>query len=368
MVELVFCESWIGGGLYGKGRLKRRLNKYRFVESNIEGKYIEFEVKDIIAKCDVGQEDLLKMYSWRLHSNALRTCVLSKNISFKHEVLKTKRELIVNINEDVFDCRKINLKVLKQLQRPDLVNIAPKSNIDVPEFVKIGEWRGGKPMGCVSSTGHSYVVRFSTPKLHKWFTFSKYKTIEDAKKAAETFRYQEARRRDEIYNKIREVTTKSGQTYLEVSLNGGKILLCDVEDKKIVQKCIWSARQGNHTCYVEHTPRKGLKLPSERFHRLITNYEIVDHINGNGLDNRKCNLREGGNGVNERNAIKRKDNTSGVTGVAFTKGAWVVQWPEDGIRKSKRFGKSCGDLEKAKEAAISFRLQKNEELNLHPRQ
>lgn len=373
MIELVFYEAWIGGGLYGKGRSKRHLNKYRFVESTINGKYIEFEVQDNIAKCDTDQEDLLKLYSWRLNGKSISAFFkkdgVPKCINFKHEVFKNNNcKQVTNIDGNIFDCRKTNLKVLKQAPREYLINVAPPSNIDIPEIKETGKWGGGKPMGCVSSTHCGYVVRFSTPKLHKGFSFSKYYSREDTKKAAEIFRYQEAKRRDQIYNKIREVTTKSGQKYLEISLNGGKSFLCDVEDKNIVQKCIWSARQGDHTCYVEHTPRKGLNLPSERFHRLITKYEVVDHINGNGLDNRKCNLREGGNGINERNAVKRKDNKSGVTGVAFTKGAWVVQWPENGTRMSKQFGKTYGDLDQAKEAAIAFRLQKNKDLNLHPRQ
>jgi len=74
------------------------------------------------------------------------------------------------------------------------------------------------------------------------------------------------------------------------------------------------------------------------------------------------------NGEGNVNSKKRSDNKSGVTGVSFTKGVWVVQWPEDGIRKSKSFGKSYETMEDAKQAAIEFGLAKNVELNLHPRQ
>lgn len=57
------------------------------------------------------------------------------------------------------------------------------------------------------------------------------------------------------------------------------------------------------------------------------NGKYVDHINGDTLDNRKCNLRICSNAENVRNRGSNKNNTSGYKGVNLEKknGRWTTR-------------------------------------------
>jgi len=76
---------------------------------------------------------------------------------------------------------------------------------------------------------------------------------------------------------------------------------------------------------------RGSKEREVRIHNLILDRPpregklVVDHINGNVLDNRKCNLRVCTHAENMRNTTKRrKGNTSGYTGVSKCGKRWAA--------------------------------------------
>lgn len=64
---------------------------------------------------------------------------------------------------------------------------------------------------------------------------------------------------------------------------------------------------------------KGIRK-TKLMHRIIMNPPDdmeVDHIDGNGLNNQKSNLRIVSRSINQRNRGKNRNNTSGYKGVSF---------------------------------------------------
>lgn len=86
----------------------------------------------------------------------------------------------------------------------------------------------------------------------------------------------------------------------------------DIDDLPLVKKYHW------------HINTRGYVISNtlEYLHRIVMKpplNKVVDHINGDTLDNRKCNLRICTPSNNSMNRMKQTNNTSGVIGVNFFK-------------------------------------------------
>jgi len=97
---------------------------------------------------------------------------------------------------------------------------------------------------------------------------------------------------------------------------GEKIILIDDEDYNKIKNYKWGVS------YNKKYDNFYVRSKFIDIHRLIMNCPsgmIVDHINHNGLDNRKENLRICNNKQNRINSLKHKELTSKYKGVYFEK-------------------------------------------------
>lgn len=106
----------------------------------------------------------------------------------------------------------------------------------------------------------------------------------------------------------------------KISLTQGKFALVDDDDFERVNRLKWFAGWSPHRrkfwAGTNPGPRKTRKTIF--LHRFLMDAPRgiqVDHINGDPLDNRKCNLRLCTNQENSRNRGKNKNNTLGYKGV-----------------------------------------------------
>lgn len=122
-----------------------------------------------------------------------------------------------------------------------------------------------------------------------------------------------------------------------IDLSQGLVALIDDEDyDRVIAAGSWCTTTGGRSIakYAVHTVRRNGKRTNECLHTFLTGWRGVDHINGDGLDNRRANLRPATNAENNRNRKKRRDNASGFKGVTWHRhsGLWrariVVDWRE----------------------------------------
>ncbi len=125
----------------------------------------------------------------------------------------------------------------------------------------------------------------------------------------------------------------------ELLLTQGKVVLVDDEDYELVSQYKWFAQFDGYNWYaVRQAPRKNGKQIPIRMHNAIMKpligYEI-DHINHNGLDNRRENLKLCSHAENCRNwAVSRGIST--YIGVSWcnTNKKWKARINVDGKRVS----------------------------------
>ena len=114
----------------------------------------------------------------------------------------------------------------------------------------------------------------------------------------------------------------------EIQLTQGKIALVDDGDYDALIGFPWFAARHRHHWYAVYATGRAEVRKHHRMHTILMNPEPgfeVDHIDGNGLNNTRTNLRVVRQGQNAKNRRKVKPGTSVFKGVSWkpSAGKWV---------------------------------------------
>jgi hypothetical protein len=152
-----------------------------------------------------------------------------------------------------------------------------------------------------------------------------------------------------------------------VPLNQGYFTEIDEVDQEIVTiKLQFTTSKASTKLYAVKTGITPSGRRPVRIHRLIMERmlgrellptEHVDHIDGDGLNNRRSNLRLCTKATNAVNSKRRSDNQSGYKGVCFHpfSGLWRAYITVDGKQHSLGYYKTPQEAHEAyKVAAVKF--------------
>lgn len=109
----------------------------------------------------------------------------------------------------------------------------------------------------------------------------------------------------------------------QIELTQGQVAIVDDEDFEFLNQWKWFAQKDKNTFYAVRGFGKRIRM-----HRVIMNTPNdmqVDHIDGNGLNNTRANLRNCTVAENTRNRKKPSTNTSGYMGVFPSAKKWRAE-------------------------------------------
>lgn len=118
-----------------------------------------------------------------------------------------------------------------------------------------------------------------------------------------------------------------------IKLTQGKVALVDDADYEKVSPYKWWVFHATATLWYARAWINGKRV---YMHRLLLSPPsglVTDHINGDGLDNRRSNLRAVTQRKNKQNRGACRNSTSHFRGVSWSKWAkkWVAQIKVDGV-------------------------------------
>jgi len=131
-----------------------------------------------------------------------------------------------------------------------------------------------------------------------------------------------------------------------IQLTQGFSTVVDDEDFDRLNQFKWCAAVREHVVYAARwTPEGGVLM-----HREILGPDRaleVDHRDGDGLNNRRCNLRPSSRSQNQANSRKREGSASKFKGVSRYKSGWRARIGRDG-------GDFLGCFKSETDAALAY--------------
>jgi hypothetical protein len=156
-------------------------------------------------------------------------------------------------------------------------------------------WAYGMPRGWITDRRTNLLLSFSKGKKRHSFTYSvgNFDSKEECMKHVENEKIKKSRELGLTRNEIRFINKDT----IEVKLTQNKTFKTDAKYLKIVNKYPLQAKAKKEKEITRYYVLGQDKKKTFQFTNLITNYEIVEYINGNTLDLRDINMKEFGFGI-----------------------------------------------------------------------
>lgn len=140
----------------------------------------------------------------------------------------------------------------------------------------------------------------------------------------------------------------------------GLVALVDDEDYEMLSRYRWNpqtvkSKRVNFYAITVVAADTGSGRTIVRMHKLLTSYGRVDHVDGNGLNNQKHNLREVTDSQNAANQVKRTGTSSRFKGVSWSQSSqkWAAYICKDGRHGQPR-NRNLGTFTVEEDAARAY--------------